>query len=295
MTLKTGIHDISLADYLADPCPKPSLSSHVAHALLEQSPLHAWNQHPKLNPHYKSEDSTRFDLGSAAHNRLLEGGNRLTVIEAQDYRKKEAQEARDKVRAEGKIPVLASQKQTIDDMVGAAAEAICKSELADIFKPKGGTSEQTIIWQEGGIWCRTRPDRLSDDRRILCDYKTTENAEPSAWVRGPMLANGCDLQAAMGLRGIQQVGDGSRAGGTCAFVFIVQEVSPPYAVSFIGFGEQFKFYADVRVHKAISLWGSCLKSNRWPGYPSRVAWMSPPPYKTKEWDEQMEAMDKESA
>lgn len=293
MKLTAGLHDITLAEYLSDPAPKPSLSSHVAHALLEQSPRHAWAQHPKLNPAYKSEDSSRFDLGSAAHNALLEGGDRFTVIEFPDYRRKAAQEARDQAREAGTIPVLASQRQTLDDMVGAAAEAIRQSELADVFAARGkpeetiGKSEQTIMWKDGGVWCRTRPDRISADRLILCDYKTTENAEPSAWVRGPMLANGCDLQASLGLRGIKAVGNLDREP---AFVFICQEITPPYAVSFVGFGEQFKFYADVRVHRAISLWGECLKADKWPGYPTRTAWAEPPPWKTKEWDEQMEAI-----
>ena len=281
--------DIPLAEYVADPAPFPSLSSGVALAILEESPLHAWYRHPRLNPHYQHEDSTKFDIGTAAHAILLEGDyTKIAVIKATDYRTKEAKETRDAARAAGMIPVLVEHMAAIEDMVDEARMAISQSDLADIFRPDGGDSEQTLIWQEGGVWCRSRPDRLSKDRRILVDYKTTgTSAEPTAWTKGPMIGNGCDLQAALGLRGIKALSDGIRSD----FIFIVQENYQPYAVSFVGFGNQFQFYADARLQRAFALWQRCLKSNHWYGYPTRTAWVAPPPWKLTEWDVAMETND----
>ena len=297
--LKYGIHlNVPMDQYVADSFHafQPALSSSAAHVLLEESPLHAWSRNPRLNPHHEKEESGKFDIGSACHAILLEGDfKRIAVVKATDWRTKAAQETRDEARKAGMIPVLVEQMTAIEDMVAVAQEAISKSELADMFKPDGGDSEVTILWEDQGIACKSRPDRLSKDRRIIADFKTTgASAEPTAWVKGPMIGNGADLQAALGLRGLKAIGGGLLLHEP-QFVFIVQEVSPPYAVSFVGFGEQFKLYADVRIDRAIKLWGKCLKSDKWPGYPSRIAWMAPPAWKTKEWDEQVEAMDKEPA
>src|SRR5262245_50563917 len=75
-----GIYDIPLAEYLADPCPAPSLSASIAHILLSQSPRHAWEAHPRLNPHYEPEEAEAFDLGTAAHAYLLEGAEVFVTL-----------------------------------------------------------------------------------------------------------------------------------------------------------------------------------------------------------------------
>lgn len=292
VSLTQGIHSIPLAEYVADPAPSPSLSSGISRALLEESPLHAFHKHPRLNPHYQQDHKTAFDLGTVAHAILLEGDyKKIAVVNATDWRTKEAKEARDEARANGMTPILVEQMTEVELMVEEAKRAIADSELASVFTPDGGDSELTLIWQDAsGVWCRSRPDRLSKDRRIIVDYKTTgASAEPNAWTKGPMIGNGCDLQAALGLRGIKAITgqDG------CKFVFLVQESIAPYAVSFVGFGEQFKFYADTRIDRAIKLWGRCLKTNHWPGYTNRIAWVSPPQYKCNEWDAQIEEADEE--
>lgn len=292
MALTSGIHAISLADYLADPAPSPSLSSGIAHAILEESPLHAFWKHPRLNPHYQPEVAEKFDLGSAAHAVLLEGNyKKIAVIKATDYRTKEAKDTRDAAREAGMLPVLVEQMTAIEDMVEAAQLAIKESELAEVFTPTGGDSEQTLIWEEDGVWCKSRPDRLAKDHRIIVDYKTTgASAEPNAWTKGPMIGNGCDLQAALGLRGIKAL---TTQGDNARFIFIVQENYPPYAVSFVGFGPQFQHYADARLSRALKIFKRCETYNEWPGYPTRVAWVAPPPWKLTEWDAQTEAIDAE--
>ena len=265
MTLEAGIHlGVPLAEYVADPAPSPSLSSGIAHAILEDSPLHAFWKHPRLNPHYQHDHKTAFDLGTVAHAVLLEGDYKkiAVVAKATDWRTKEAKDTRDEARAAGMIPILVEQMSEVELMVEESQRAIAESELATVFTPEGGDSEVTLIWEENGVWCRSRPDRMSKDRRILVDYKTTgASAEPNAWTKGPMIGNGCDLQAALGLRGMTALSGGRNT----QFIFIVQENYAPYAVSFVGFGEQFKLYADVRVERALKIFKRCQNNNEWPG------------------------------
>jgi hypothetical protein len=291
-----GLHlNVPMDEYVADTFHKyfPALSSGVARALLDESPLHAWTKHPQLNPCYKPEESNKMDLGTISHAIILQGDvTKIAVVNAKDWRTKEAQTKRDAARADGLIPVLTEQMNDIEAMVEVANEAISKSELADLFKPDDGDSEVTLLWEDQGVICKARPDRVSKDRRILVDYKTTAaSAEPTAWSKGPMLTNGCDIQAAMGLRGIKAVCPTLKHDPK--FVFIVQETEPPYAVSFVGFGMQFEHYADVRLDRAIKVWQRCITSKHWPGYPTRTAWVAPPPYKMAEWEAQVEEMDRD--
>jgi len=60
---KPGVYDIPDKEYHADPCPVPSLSSTLARTLLNQSPLHAWTKHPRLNPDHEPEEKRTFDIG----------------------------------------------------------------------------------------------------------------------------------------------------------------------------------------------------------------------------------------
>ena len=283
MSLTAGIHTIPLAEYLADPAPEPSLSHSLAHLLLTKSPAHAWTASPRLNPHYQREDDTKFDIGSAAHAVLLEGDyKRLAVVNAKDYRTKEAQATRDESRAAGMIPVLTEKMVEIEDMVTVAKAGINQSELADAFIM--GKPEQTLIWQKRGVWLRSRPDWLTLDYKRLIDYKTTAgSAEPNAWARGPMIAQGYDLQAAMGLSGLNRlIGEDTRT-----FTFVVQEVEPPYAVSFVGMSPHYLEFSHRRLTRAMTDWGACVLNKNWPTYSTRIAYMDLPPWLETREEEQV--------
>src|SRR5260221_5320495 len=50
-----GLYDIADADYHADCCAVPSLSSSIVKLLDQQTPLHAWQAHPRLNPRFEEK------------------------------------------------------------------------------------------------------------------------------------------------------------------------------------------------------------------------------------------------
>lgn len=273
-----GVYSMPAAEYHADPCPAPSLSSHVANVLLRQSPAHARLKHPRLNPAAKSERRLEFDLGSAAHALLLEGGDGLRPIEAENYRTAAAQKARDEAYARGLVPVLPHQLSQARAMVIAARQQIAgHEEIAGILD--AGMSEPVWIWQDKGIWVRGRPDRLPAAGNIIIDYKTTGgSAHPDEWQR-TCFENGNDLQAAFYLRGARALGLPFRH-----FVFLVQEVDPPYALSVISLSPFALERGELRYEEAVRLWAWCLEHNRWGGYPRRTAYIDPPGYLTSRDD-----------
>src|SRR6185312_5568438 len=98
MTLPIGLHDgIDPKLYHSDPCESPSLSSSLAKIIIDQTPKHAFVCHPKLNPNFAPKDDARFDLGSVAHELILDRGAGFDVVEADSWATKDARKAREKI------------------------------------------------------------------------------------------------------------------------------------------------------------------------------------------------------
>lgn len=275
-----GIHNIPLADYINDPAPEPSLNASIAHTLLTQTPAHARMAHPRLTPQQEREESSRLDLGTIAHALLLEDDeSRVVVVREADWRKKDAKDQRDDARRAGKLPILEADYELVVDMVESAQCTIAESEIANDFAE--AIPEQTLIWQEADIWCRCRPDKATPDWRVVFDYKTAAGtAHPAVWAKSSMVRYGYDLQAAINLRGVQALGLAERT----TFVFLVQEIEPPYALSIVSLAPAWLSLANDKLRIAMSLWKGCTRKNKWPGYPARVAYVEPPAYAQGEWD-----------
>lgn len=253
----------------ADADGPPALSATVAHQLVSRSALHAWYAHPRLNPNYQQEESADFDYGRAAHSLLLEGDtSRLVVIEAEDWRKKDAKEARDRARSEGKTPLLARQMAKVRAMVSAAEEFVAASELPDLLAD--GDAEHPLHWQEGQTHCRARLDKITADRLRVMDYKSTESANPSSFI-GKAVAYGYAMQEAFYRRGVKAV-----YGREPQFVFLLQEKEPPFACSIVAFDPALQEIGDRQAEYALALWGTSMATGKWPGYPRRVAYLEPP-------------------
>ena len=272
-----GIYPLGAEEYHTDPCPAPSLSASIAHILLSQSPLHAWFAHPRLNPGYAHEEKEIFDRGTAAHAYLLQGEPGFEIIEADDWRTKAAKEARAEARLAGKVPLLAKHWDAVVAMTDTANVQL--DAFGDRPRPfDDGKPEQSLIWQDDGIWCRARADWLHDDYRTIDDYKSTgASAHPDVWTRGPLFA-GADIQAAFYLRGLKAL-----TGHDAQFRFVVQENFAPYALSVIGLDPAVLMLAEKKVRLALELWRRCLESNRWPGYPTVTCWAELPPWEEARW------------
>ena len=53
-----------------------------------------------------------------------------------------------------------------------------------------------------------------------------------------------------------------------AWRFVVQEQYPPYAAATFTFDNESLAYCDALAERAIELWGRCMASGEWPGYPA---------------------------
>jgi hypothetical protein len=258
--------------YHGDPCPTPALSNGIIKPLLQQSPFHAGLQHRRLNPDCPRDDAAKFDLGVAAHALLLEGADRCCVIEADDWRTKAAREGRDLAWADGKTPLLRAQYEAAKVMVQRAVNFLEHTEFAGVLER--GKPEQSFFWYDSGIWIKARADLLSDDRRLIIDYKSTGLA-PRKWQRA-MADNGYDTQSVLYQRGMSQLGHSTR------FVFLVQETSEPHACWLMEPSESLRELGGMKVARAIRTWAECLRLQRFPSYPFEVQRVEAPSWAMSE-------------
>lgn len=268
---------INADDYHADPCDRPSLSASIIQVLCTQSPRHAWVAHPKLNPNYRPEEATHFDIGKIVHALMLQGEWVGEVIEFDDWRKDAAKEARDKARAAGKVPILRKHWTDVQAIIEAANIQI--SAMGNVFKAPG-KAEETITWTEpNGVRCRARLDWLADSLRYIDDLKTTAVTANPEIVSRTMFNHGLDIQAAFYRRAVQMLNP--RMDPQFRFVFI--ETYQPYAMSVVAPGPDVLFLAEKKIQWAIEKWGECLESGVWPGYPTEVCYAQLPAWEENRW------------
>lgn len=276
--LAPGYHAaVPMAHYVSDAIsPEPSLSTGIICALDERSALHAWQAHPRLGGG-EGEASKRGEIGSAVHSIVL-GGQTIEYVEQvtrrsgkdkgvpfvpEDWATTDAKEARDAIRARGNLPMLPHQRPVIETAAQNLQQAL------ERFGP--GRTEVTMLWQDGGVWCRGRVDYLTDDGGYDVDVKTCDNAEQAAWARSTLLGGGYDVQAALRLRGHEILG-----GRTRDFVFVLVELEPPYAVSCVGVSPALRAFGDRKVGRALPIWRRCLDTGKWPSYREDIYWAEPP-------------------
>jgi hypothetical protein len=287
---KPGIYpDISANDYHADPCPAPSFSQSLGKILLENSALHAWYAHPRLNPDYKSEDPTKFDVGNIAHKLLLGRGKEIVVLdEFDDWRTDKAKKVRALALQEGKHAVLGKHFALASRMVDAAGKQLelMPPPACNLFRK--GQGEVCLAWKEGDIWLRQLIDWLSDDGVIFADYKTTDMSVAPHALGRKMQNDNWPMQAAMAERGLDRLVDPEIQRG---FFFVAQETWPPYALTVAELTDGHLERGRVQLEYAINTWRACLKRNVFPGYPRAIIVPDYPGWADAEWEDRRMQLD----
>lgn len=291
--MNVGLHHrLPMADYLRLPAVSASLISDI----IDRCPAAAWHN-SWLNPQGVVYHTDATDRGTIAHAILLEGDHSgIAVIDPADHPAKGSgnipdgwtnasiRAARDAARVAGKIPVLSTAMAEIEGMVTAAKSFIATLGTTEpaiwaMFQPDGGFSEATLVWDDDGTLCKARPDRMSSDHSIIVNYKTTAgSAEPERWGRTQL------LDYYVGAAWYQR-GTGALFGIESTYLFLCQEVDPPYLCSLVGMVPQMIEIGHAKCRTGLARWKSCVQSDIWPGYPNRVAYPEMPFWEVQRWEE----------
>ena len=266
MTLPAGIHHaVPEATYRNEPGSVPALSQSIAKILLAKSPAHAWLAHPRLNPAWKPDGDTKFDVGNTVHKLMLGRGREIVVVDADDWRTKIAKEARDAALAEHKLAVLPHTMERAEAMVEAARSQLRARGYGTDWDPDKDCGEVVVRAQaETGHWLTAMIDWLPSTTRIW-DWKTSAmSVHPDNL--GRLMASGdWPLQAAMHERILNIIDPGNI--GRREHRFVAQEITPPYALSVVRMTEAHMTVGRVQVARAEAIWARCMATDTWPPYP----------------------------
>ncbi|TKD50552.1 PD-(D/E)XK nuclease-like domain-containing protein [Sphingomonas baiyangensis] len=297
-----GFYDLPAAEYHADPCKRPSVSSGIISTIVDRTLADAKWKHPRLNPELEEEDRTQFDLGSVAHELLLGRGSGIVVIDADDWRTKAAKEGREAAIAAGRQPCLTKVYEQAEAMAAAARQQLADdADNADAFT--NGVPEQVAIWMEetsaGAIYCRSMMDWRMNARPAIYDYKTfAPGPDPDGFVKY-LFREARDVQDPFYSRGLAKLIECDWR--DVEFRYVVQDPKPPYTLAVIQLDEQAREFAHERTMWAIERWASAGRAGRFEGYRPRTHYVAPPSYEMVAWaakrqaDEFADALDQRAA
>lgn len=219
------------------------------------------------------KETPAMAIGSAFHAMTLEPetfDQEFAVLpEGLDRRTKAGKEAfaRFEMESVGKRIIGANDLA----VVRAMANSVHSHPLAGPLVT-GGRAEQSIFWESSiveGVTSKCRPDyikNLKDERYVIVDLKSTEDARPFAFERSAWSFR-YHVQAAY-------YWDGCTDGfghAPDAFIFVVVEKAPPYAVAvyeasiddMMNAGRD-EYYANLKTFR------QCELSGEWPAYPVEI-------------------------
>ena len=262
----TGLHGgFPEAEYHAH----PALSQSQAKVLLDCPARYRWQLD---NPR---EDTTAFDVGTAAHSKVLGVGAEVVVIDADSWRTKAAKDAADEARAAGHTPLLRAQADAVDLM----AEAVLAHPFARAILETEGDAEQSAWWVDEAddgteVQCRARFDYVTTTNAgmpAVVDLKTTgKSAAPTAFARSAV-DFGYDLQAAWYSHGFEVI-----TGQSPAFLFIVVEKDAPHLVAVHALDEFFLERGERLRRNAINTYAACRAADEWPAHGDNLHILTPP-------------------
>lgn len=254
--------------YRADPCAVPSLSSSIAHELVERSPLHAWTIHPRLGGERSPSTKARDD-GSVMHRLILGKGTTIAVIDAPDFRTNRARDLRDQAIAEGKLPVL--QDAYAEKL--AIAEKL-RERCIELGFALDGESEVAFEFVDGdSVVCRCLMDHVWIEQGRIIDLKKVRSAKPRD-IERLFVEYGYDIQYAAYTRALGKFRPEFE--GQVSMTFLFAEIEPPYSVVPVELDDDFREIGFMRWERAVNAWRQCLADGRWPGYTNGPVMISPP-------------------
>jgi len=280
-TLGPGLHQIPMADYHRDPCPIPSASCSILETLLDKTPHHAWLQHPRLNQDgwKPSESSRKADIGSAVHEMATRRGRGIVTIEANDYRTRAAQEARDAARAAGRTPILLGDRERAAVILQSLRKRVREHpDTRGAFRD--GRGEVTMIAQMGpGLYGRAMVDWIQD--HTLWDLKTTASDIGDEALRRRIGTDNLDMRAAWYLHLASTLHAEERSQWRYVYAFI--ETSEPYECRFIELTGPQLDEGEEKMIWALDVWKNCLLDGSWPGYPAGIEKLEAAPWASQQW------------
>jgi hypothetical protein len=242
--------------------------------VLKRSPLHYFDQF-LAEDREKKPPSDAMLRGTALHTAILEPDLWDSTIAVPphkfDRRTKAGKALADEFERESVGKIVLDPDDA--DEVRRMADAVRKHSAARFLLELPGRREASYTWTdpETGLECKTRPDWHSEDRRIVVDVKTAQDASRAEFARS--IGNyEYHVQAAWNLD----------AQGGEIFLSLVVENTRPYGVAVYPASQAMLDAGRRRIHGgicprtgepiigAMQVLAECWRTGQWPGYGDQI-------------------------
>ncbi len=289
ITQNSLINGMPEAVYHSDPTPilegftqSASFSSSMATCLLSGSEEEAMLSSKRLNPKYVEKTSDAMDLGTIAHELILQGSLQNIVVcsEFDAWRSNEAKARKAEIEAQGKIALNSNTRSIIDEVQEMKVQL--HNRLNGHRDYPGlmmkGRGEVSAFAYDGEIWNRARFDWLDENYPdIIVDYKTTAH-KFEKWI-AEFWRDDKHLQSPH-YRKVFDIITGRKA----KFIFVVQRTVAPYDVMVFcpddTYGDEYHGQYEMARRRFVN----CLKTGVWRGQPPYTVHSCPPPYILSKWE-----------
>lgn len=228
----------------------PALSHSDCKLLLDSPARYRWLKDNNDRPYVPE-----FEFGHAVHELALGKGGGIEVIDAPDWRTKDARAARDAALLNGRAPMLTGDYNS----ARACADAIRLHPLARKLLDHLDHAEVAAIWEDGDVERKAKLDGVCG--RFGIDLKTTVDASTAAFGRsaGKFAYFSQDPWYRDALRACFGI-DEPR------FLFVVVEKFPPYLVNVVELDPYDVELGAKRNRRAIDLYRQCRETGVWAAY-----------------------------
>jgi hypothetical protein len=253
----------------------PRLSASIAHLLNEESPLSAWAAHRLLGNFRKPPSDSQIEA-TLWHAGILADESKVTVVDAENFRTKEAREQKAEALSAGRTPVLAGKWENLN--LGAAR---IRGELERLGITFDGAVEDRIEWDEytedgEAVSCSGYVDHWNGT--AIHDVKTSPGPV-SLFQAAMLIAKSYSLlQDAAYRSAIATLHDLDQE--RLDFVYVFAQTAEPFSVTPVRMSGEFRQLAHLKWRRAIETWHRCLSGgvNRrfWPGPVGGITTVHPP-------------------
>ena len=222
------------------------------------------------------ESTAAMTFGSAFH---------CAVLEPERYAVEYATNPHDGRTKSGKEWAANNTNKTIlssadAELIEKMRDGIGKNALARTLIMEPGLIEESYFWTDiiTGVVCKCRPDKIVtvDERVIVLDLKTTDDASPESFAKS--VANyGYHRQAYWYVFGLDE-----NIIAVDEFIFVACEKKPPHECALYVIDPCDIERARAQCDYAIDLFSRCKERNNWPGLGDKITTVSLPAWYKQE-------------
>ena len=283
-----GLYRMPAKVYHADPAPAPSLSSSIAKLIITHSPQHAWAEHPRLGkPAEVERDPTpAMEFGTVTHKLILGHGPDHVVIDADDYRTKDAKAQRAAAYANGSAPILRPACEKAERLATRFAQRLaCINGCEGFFDAEAEAEVVAIVQDKSGAWLRIMMDKVEISPRgiTIWDVKTGDVSAAPQGLGRRVEQMGMEVQAAFYVHVMELLFP--RFAGRVRFRWAFIENDEPHGLSVAEADSVGMGIGARKVAAAIFRWSRAIKLDVWPGYPTEIVRVEYPTWAATRWTE----------